>query len=221
VDPDKNSYLFLGKTMESDSKKVPGIVPAMEFDEVWSSDAARKIIESVLDGFTDDPHEKESLLETTREIMKGKTFGQGAAINEEHLDMIAHLAAQQFMAAHYNDALRLYGFITIMNHYDARSLKGMAMCHQKMGNHQEALRCFGLALVLKPDDIDSILMTADSLLRTGHLREALDIVDKVFATPLPEKSPSEIRDLHQKAAGLREVLILQLTHSTKSRLPIH
>ncbi len=207
--------------MESESKELNSFERGMDFDAVWASDAARKIIEDILSGVTDDPQVKQELLESTREIMQGKTFGQGAGIKTEHMDMVAHLAAQQFLATHYNDALRLYGFIAIMNHYDARSMKGMAMCHQKMGNHQEALRCFGLTLLLEPDDIDTVLMAADSLMRTGNLREAMDIVDKVISTPIPAKPASEIRVLHQKATGLKELLISQLAHAKKSGLPIH
>jgi secretion system chaperone SscA len=207
--------------MESEGKEVHGSVGNIDFDAVWASEAARHIIESTLDGLTNDPHDKEAMLETTREIMKGKTFGQGTGIKAEHLDMITQLAAQQFLATHYQDALRLYGFITIMNHFDARSMKGMAMCHQKMGNHQEALRCFGLALVLEPEDVDSVLMTADSLFLTGHLHEALEIVDKVIGTSFPAKSPAEVRDLHEKAARLRELVITQLALSMKANLPTH
>ncbi len=180
----------------------------MEFDFslLMESEVARQLISDVLDGLTTDPVTRDSIMESTREILGGKTFGQGLGLTSEHLTLILGLAAQQYLAAHYEEALRLYAFAATMNQFDAQAMKGMAMCHQRLGFHQEALRCFGLSLLLEPADVECVMLTAESLGHLGHDREALDIAEKIIAMDGTASQSDQVSLMRARAEGLKELL---------------
>lgn len=180
---------------------------APTFREVMNSETVRQVIDTMLDGFIADPQDKTAVIDIAAEILNGKTMGQGFGLTEQHLDLIMGLAAQQYAAGHYPQAIKLYGFVASMNQFHARALKGLAMSHRQLGILKEALRYYGLSLLLEPEDMESVLMVAECLYRLGKNQEALQIVQQVLDRQSdPAARINKLPALLERAHELKKLL---------------
>ena len=152
----------------------------INYADVMNSESVRQVIETMLNGFIDDPKDKETLLTIANEITNGKTLAQGFGLTDQHLDTVAALAALQYDAGRIIEAMKLYAFIASINQFDVRAMKGLARCHRKLGIFKEALRYSGLSLLLNPEDMDSVLTSAECLYQLGMNDEALKIVQQLL-----------------------------------------
>ena len=199
---------------EKTSADAAGKIPDLE--ALLDSDLVRRVMEKMFSGLVDDGAAMDQILESAREIMKGKTFGQGFGLTPEKMSLIASLAAQQYLAANYGEALRLYSFMALMDHFDARALKGMAMCHQRLDGHQEALKCFGLSLLLKPEDLESVVMSAESLIHLARDDEAMEIIEKLLAIKDADQHAAGLPAIRVKARGLKDLLVRRMQEAKYS-----
>ncbi len=180
---------------------------APTFREVMNSETVRQVIDTMLDGFIADPQDKTAVIDIAAEILNGKTMGQGFGLTEQHLDLIMGLAAQQYAAGHYPQAIKLYGFVASMNQFHAGALKGLAMSHRQLGILKEALRYYGLSLLLEPEDMESVLMVAECLYRLGKNQEALQIVQQVLDRQSdPAARINKLPALLERAHELKKLL---------------
>lgn len=179
-------------------------------DDILKSDLARDMVGKILDGVVEDPHDKDYFLAIAAEIAGGKVFSQAFGFSNDQLEIVKGLAAQQYLAGHYGEAIRLYAFVAAMDHFDAGALKGLAMCHKQLGIMPEALRYFGLSLLINPEDLESVLMSAECLARMGNRTEALQIAEQVMDRDSDPKSRiASMPALLERAKNLRKFMLEQ------------
>lgn len=184
----------------------------VSMDDILKSDLAREMTGKMLDGLVDEPNDKDYFLAIAAEIVGGKNLGQAFGFSIEQLDIVKGLAAQQYLAGHYGEAIKLYAFAASMDHFDASALKGLAMCHKQLGIMSEALRYFALSLLIDPDDLESVQMSAECMARMGKRKEALQIVGQIMDRKADPKSRiASMPALLERAKNLQE-LILRQTH---------
>lgn len=199
---------------EQTSADAAGKVP--DLDALLDSDLVRRVMKKMFSGLVDDSAAMDQIVESAREILKGKTFGQGFGLTPEKMSLVASLAAQQYLAANFGEALRLYSFMALMDHYDTRALKGMAMCHQRLDRHQEALKCFGLSLLLEPEDLESVVMSAESLIHLARDDEAMEIIGKILAIKDINQYSAGLPAIRDRARGLQDLIVRRRQEAKKS-----
>lgn len=166
--------------METTSANIQ--INGFEFDlvKLLDSDVVRRLTSEILEGLVEGPESEETARQIAAELAKGKTLAQGFGLTSEQLDTVTGIAAQQYLAGRYEESIKYYGFVAAMNQFDAGAFKGMAMSQKQLGIHDEALRNFGISLLISPEDMEAVLMTAECLAQLGKDKEALEVAKGVI-----------------------------------------
>ena len=181
-------------------------INGFDFDlvKLLDSDLVRHLTSDILGGVVEGAESEETACQIAAELIKGKTIAQGFGLTSEQLDAVTGIAAQQYLAGRYEEAIKYYGFVAAMNHFNAGAFKGMAMSQKQLGIHDEALRNFGISLLINPEDLEAVLMTAECLSQVGKDEEALEIARELVS--LCEKRKDKLPLVLERANGLRKFL---------------
>jgi type III secretion system low calcium response chaperone LcrH/SycD len=90
------------------------------------------------------------------------------AISTEALYTYAYNCYTQ---AKYDDGLRAFGLLMAYNHLDRRFYSGFAACLHMQKRYEEALKYYGAASLLDPDDPAPVLHMAECWLALSRIEE--------------------------------------------------
>ena len=168
-----------------------------------------KIARAVLGQIFQDDENINDYIEIAKAIVAGKTFCQGLGLKEKDLDVMLAIAANQYNAARYQDAARLYSLAALLNHFDTRAMQGAGMALHKLGLFNAAQQCFAAFLLQEPENLEVNFMLAESMAMSGRRAEALDLLSQIAKRGKAMVDSASNRSISKRASALIALLSKQ------------
>ncbi|MEX1013242.1 MAG: hypothetical protein WD595_06420 [Waddliaceae bacterium] len=113
-------------------------------------------------------------------------------LTEQSCEVIYSQAYYLYQNGKWKEAIPFFQILTLQQSDDKRHWTGLGACYQMTNNDNEALRCYGMATCLHPDDAMLHLLSAECFFRLNERKSALDALSTARATlksnPNPEAS---------------------------------
>ncbi|MES2480729.1 MAG: SycD/LcrH family type III secretion system chaperone [Pseudomonadota bacterium] len=156
---------------------------------------------------TEDPKAVERLLTPMVRLLTSYldgpgTLGAAAGFSEQNLESLYALGHQLYQAGRYDEALKLFSFVTLHNHVEKRYLIATAATLQLLERPSEALGFYGMASFMDPNDPVPTFHGCECLIALGQTDEALEGLASAIADCQPQRHDA----LRQRALGLQALL---------------
>ena len=143
--------------------------------------------------------------ETVKSLIKdGSTLKQLKGISNEELEAVYSLAFGYYRTGKYEEALKLFQFLVLFDHLNAKFWMGLGAVQQVLKDYQNAVVSYGYCSFLKLDNPKPQLHAAECFLAMGDKRNAASSLEA-----LNEYCPTDTdvgREYRAKAAKLRELI---------------
>lgn len=147
----------------------------------------------------------EKIAEGIRSLVRDKaTLKQIKGVTNDELEAVYSLAFGYYRTGKYDDALKLFKFLVLFDHLNAKFWLGLGAVQQVLKDFQGAVASYGYCSFLKLDDPRPQLHAAECFLAMGDKRNAASALEA-----LNEYCPANTdvgREYRAKAAKLREVV---------------
>ena len=147
----------------------------------------------------------EKIAEGIRSLVRDKaTLKQIKGVTNDELEAVYSLAFGYYRTGKYDDALKLFKFLVLFDHLNAKFWLGLGAVQQVVKDFQGAVASYGYCSFLKLDDPRPQLHAAECFLAMGDKRNAASALEA-----LNEYCPANTdvgREYRAKAAKLREVV---------------
>ena len=137
-------------------------------------------------------------------IKDNATLKQLKGVSNEELEAVYALAFGYYRTGKYDDALKLFKFLVLFDHLNAKFWLGLGAVQQVLRDFQGAVASYGYCSFLKLDDPRPQLHAAECFLAMGDKRNAASSLEA-----LDEYCPRDTdvgREYRAKAAKLREMV---------------
>lgn len=114
-------------------------------------------------------------------LLEGKTLGPLLGHSPKEQEALYTLAFRLYGQARYADAARLFAYLLMNNHLDARYYNGFGACMQMQERPTEALRYYGMASLLDLTDPAPVMHCAECHLALGARDKALEALNYALA----------------------------------------
>lgn len=132
----------------------------------------------------------------------GVTLAALSGITPRRLEAYYALGYTCYRSGRYQDAERIFSFVLLQNHLDARTHKALGMTLQMQRKHEQALKPYGAASLMDLTDPEPVVRMAECLLALARLDEALGALD--FAQGMFRRRPDA--RLSQRVEAIRELI---------------
>ena len=139
-----------------------------------------------------------TLIETTA------TLKQLKGVTNAELEAVYTLAFGYYRTGKYDEALKLFQFLVLFDHLNAKYWMGLGAVQQVLKDYQNAVASYGYCSFLKLDNPKPQLHAAECFLAMGDKRNAASSLEA-----LNEFCPKDTdigREYRAKAAKLRELV---------------
>ena len=147
----------------------------------------------------------EKIAEGIRSLVRDKaTLKQIKGVTNDELEAVYSLAFGYYRTGKYDDALKLFKFLVLFDHLNAKFWLGLGAVQQVLKDFQGAVASYGYCSLLKLDDPRPQLHAAECFLAMGDKRNAASSLEA-----LDEYCPRDTdvgREYRAKAAKLREMV---------------
>ncbi|MBQ2632158.1 MAG: SycD/LcrH family type III secretion system chaperone [Kiritimatiellae bacterium] len=147
----------------------------------------------------------EKIAEGIRSLVRDKaTLKQIKGVTNDELEAVYSLAFGYYRTGKYDDALKLFKFLVLFDHLNAKFWLGLGAVQQVLKDFQGAVASYGYCSFLKLDDPRPQLHAAECFLAMGDKRNAASSLEA-----LDEYCPRDTdvgREYRAKAAKLREMV---------------
>ena len=147
----------------------------------------------------------EKIAEGIRSLVRDKaTLKQIKGVTNDELEAVYSLAFGYYRTGKYDDALKLFKFLVLFDHLNAKFWLGLGAVQQVLKDFQGAVASYGYCSFLKLDDPRPQLHAAECFLAMGDKRNAASSLEA-----LDEYCPRDTdvgREYRAKAAKLRELV---------------
>ena len=137
-------------------------------------------------------------------IEKRSTLKQMKGITNEELEAVYTLAFGYYRTGKFDEALKLFQFLVMFDHLNAKYWMGLGAVQQVLKDYQGAVTSYGYCSFLKLDNPKPQLHAAECFLAMGDKRNAASSLEA-----LEEYCPKDTdigREYRAKAAKLRELI---------------
>lgn len=137
-------------------------------------------------------------------INKGATLKQLKGVTNEELEAVYSLAFSNYTTGKYEDAAKLFQFLVLFDHLNAKYWMGLGAVQQVLKDFKNAVTSYGYCSFLKLSNPKPQYYAAECFLAMGDKRNAassLEALDQFCPKDTPEG-----REYRAKAAKLREVI---------------
>lgn len=137
-------------------------------------------------------------------VSKGCTLKQLKGITNNELEAVYSLAFGYYRTGKYDDALKLFQFLTLFDHLNAKYWFGLGAVQQVLKDFQGAVASYGYSSFLNLENPKPQLRAAECFLALGDKRNAassLEALDEYCP-----KDTDEGREYRAKAQKLRELI---------------
>jgi type III secretion system low calcium response chaperone LcrH/SycD len=136
--------------------------------------------------------------------MDGSTLKQLKGVSNEELEAVYALAFGYYRTGKYDEALKLFQFLVLFDHLNAKFWMGLGAVQQVLKDYQNAVVSYGYCSFLKLDNPKPQLHAAECFLAMGDKRNAASSLEALDA--YCPKDTDVGREYRAKAAKLREVI---------------
>ena len=137
-------------------------------------------------------------------IKDNATLKQLKGVSNEELEAVYALAFGYYRTGKYDEALKLFQFLVLFDHLNAKFWMGLGAVQQVLKDYQNAVVSYGYCSFLKLDNPKPQLHAAECFLAMGDKRNAASSLEA-----LNEYCPKDTdigREYRAKAAKLRELI---------------
>jgi type III secretion system low calcium response chaperone LcrH/SycD len=118
----------------------------------------------------------------------------------QSLEAVYRVAYDLYRQAKYREAMRFFAYLLTLNHVDRRFHTGFGACLQMQGQHEEALKFYSVASLLKLTDPAPVMHAAECHLALGRRDEALQAIRFALCQARAKKE-------HQGLVGRLEAML--------------
>lgn len=137
-------------------------------------------------------------------LEKGSTLKQLKGVTNDELEAVYALAFGYYQTGKYDEAHKLFQFLVLFDHLNAKYWFGLGAVQQALKDYQSAVVSYGYCSFLKLDNPKPQLHAAECFLAIGDKRNAASALEALNAY-CPKDS--EIgREYRAKAAKIRELV---------------
>jgi tetratricopeptide (TPR) repeat protein len=112
------------------------------------------------------------------QLYGGWSLGEIIGFDETSSDALYAMGYSYFMQGNFNEALKYFQYQLLFNHFDKRAAIGVGSCLCELGQYEESLKSFGVAMLLDENSDPNIpLQIAKSLMMCGRKIEAKTILE--------------------------------------------
>ena len=137
-------------------------------------------------------------------IKDGATMKQLKGISNEELEAVYSLAFGYYRTGRFEDAFKLFQFLVLFDHLNAKYWFGLGAVQQALKDFQGAVVSYGYCSFLKLDNPKPQLHAAECFLALGDKRNAASAIEALDA--YCPKDTDIGREYRAKAAKLRELV---------------
>jgi len=130
------------------------------------------------------------------QFAKGRTLGDIHGLNPQDLEAIYSVAFNLYNNAKFDEALKVFKFLCLHDHFSQKFWMGMAATQQMLKKYREAATSYGYAYILDSNNPRAPLHAADCFMAYGNLKDAESALNLVLE--LTEDKP-EHDALRQRA----------------------
>ena len=145
------------------------------------------------------------IAESVKSLIKdGSTLKQLKGVSNEELEAVYSLAFGYYRTGKYDEALKLFQFLVLFDHLNAKFWMGLGAVQQVLKDYQNAVVSYGYCSFLKLDNPKPQLHAAECFLAMGDKRNAASSLEA-----LNEYCPKDTdigREYRAKAAKLRDLV---------------
>ena len=137
-------------------------------------------------------------------IKENATLKQLKGVSNAELEAVYSLAFGYYRTGKYDEALKLFQFLVLFDHLNAKFWMGLGAVQQVLKDYQNAVVSYGYCSFLKLDNPKPQLHAAECFLAMGDKRNAASSLEA-----LNEYCPTDTdigREYRAKAAKLREMI---------------
>ena len=137
-------------------------------------------------------------------IKENATLKQLKGVSNEELEAVYSLAYGYYRTGKYYEALKLFQFLVLFDHLNAKFWMGLGAVQQVLKDYQNAVVSYGYCSFLKLDNPKPQLHAAECFLAMGDKRNAASSLEALEA--YCPKDTEIGREYRAKAAKLRELI---------------
>ena len=137
-------------------------------------------------------------------IEKGATLKRLKGVTNAELEAVYSLAFGYYRTGKYEEALKLFQFLVLFDHLNAKYWLGLGAVQQVLKDYQSAVASYGYCSFLKLDNPKPQLHAAECFLAMGDRRNAASSLEALDA--YCPKDTDIGREYRAKAAKLREAV---------------
>jgi len=101
---------------------------------------------------TPTPISQEDITKAVQDVLNGKPMYQVAGWSTDQIDALYSAAYHHYQTGAYEEALKIFKPLLVMNSTDNRVWLGYGAAAQMLKDHEDALKAYGYASLLDPND---------------------------------------------------------------------
>ena len=137
-------------------------------------------------------------------VKDGSTLKQLKGVSNDELEAVYSLAFSYYRTGKFDEALKLFQFLVLFDHLNAKYWFGQGATQQALKDYQSAVVSYGYCSFLKLDNPKPQLHAAECFLAMGDKRNAASSLEALDA--YCPKDTDVGREYRAKAAKLRELV---------------
>lgn len=102
----------------------------------------------------------------------GRTYQDFTSLTPESMEVIYMIGYNQYNAAKYDEAERIFQLLAVLNHFDRRYWTGLAASRELQKKYDEAIKAYGFLAMLDLEDPQPPLLMARCFLGHGKVKDA-------------------------------------------------
>ncbi|MEG3130499.1 CesD/SycD/LcrH family type III secretion system chaperone [Pantoea cypripedii] len=75
-------------------------------------------------------------------LQSGGSLHLLSGIAQDDLDEMESYASQLFASSEFSESRNIYLILSTLDHWNIEYMLGLGLCHQRLGDHRDALHCF-------------------------------------------------------------------------------
>lgn len=131
---------------------------------------------------TEHEQAMEGLPEKIAELLTGGgTLGAAMDYDETDYEALYALGHNLYSQSHYQDAVRIFGFLVMQNHLEPRYMNAYASSLKMVGNYLEAIKVYSMGSLMDMSDPLPTFHTAECMLALNLVTEAKEALGFVVS----------------------------------------
>jgi len=145
-------------------------------------------------------------------LSDGGTLAMLRDISSDQLEQLYSLGFNQYQAGKWEEAHKVFQFLCVLDHYDARFFLGLGACRQSMGRFEEAVQSYSYGTLLDINEPRFPFHAAECHVQMGNLAAA----ESGFYMAQTLAVQAEHAVLGQRAKEMLETVVAKMERNNES-----